>query len=123
MLDTDETDASKFTTAQNLKLQKNFRAALRNNYKKKTFLKLARENRYEAGAFKSADMDDKDTDGNMKKKLDEIRKQYGKKEKPKAGQYRQRPKKGKYPSQQYQGYHLAGPMNMLILQGQVPMFG
>ena len=51
------------------------------------FLKLALENGYEA------DMDDRAVDSDMKKRLDEIRRQDGKKELPKAGQYRQSPRK------------------------------
>ena len=50
------------------------------------FLKLALENGTEAvEAFKSVDMDNKAVDGDMKKKLDEISKQYGKKEQPREG--------------------------------------
>ena len=49
------------------------------------FLLLARKNGYEgAEAFKSSDMDEKAMDVNIKKKLEDIRKQYGWKEQPRA---------------------------------------
>ena len=47
----------------------------------------------------SSDMDDKAMDVNMRKKLEDIRKQYGWKEQPRDP-YRQSPKKGDYPRRQ-----------------------
>ena len=64
------------------------------------FLKLAKKNGYEATeAFKTSDMEDKTIDSEMKKKIDEIKNQYAKKESQQP--YYQSPKKGMgYPRQQ-----------------------
>ena len=64
------------------------------------FLKLAKKNGYEAAeAFKTSDMEDKTIDSEMKKKIDEIKNQYAKKESQQP--YYQSPKKGMgYPRQQ-----------------------
>ena len=72
---------AKFVAAKKLKLQQFLRSGLNDNYKQKMFLKLALESGYEAvEAFNSVDMDDKAMNNDMRKKLDEIRKQYGMKE-------------------------------------------
>ena len=126
----EDTDANtaKFNTARKLKLKQLLRAALKANYEQKMFLQLARESGYEAvEAFRSSEMDNKAMDINMKKKLEDIRKQYGRKEQPRAP-YRQSPKKGDYPRRQLKGYYPngyepAGQMNEIHLQGQAAMFG
>ena len=74
--DIDVNDPTKFYNVRKLKLQQFLRADLRTKYEQKMFLKLVRESGYEAAeAFRSSDKDDKTVDANMKKKLDEIRKQ------------------------------------------------
>ena len=66
-----------------MKLKQLLRAALKANYAQKMFLQLASESGYEATeAFRYSDMDDKAMDVNMKKKLEDIWKQYGRKELP-----------------------------------------
>ena len=66
-----------------MKLKQLLRAAPKANYAQKMFLQLARESGYEAAeAFRYSDMDDKAMDVNMKKKLEDIWKQYGRKELP-----------------------------------------
>ena len=65
--DTDANDA-KFNAPQKLKVKQLLREAL------KMFLQLTRESEYKG--FRSLDMADKAVDANMKKKLEEVRKQY-----------------------------------------------
>ena len=66
-----------------MKLKQLLRAALKANYAQKMFLQLARESGYEAEeAIRYSDTDDKAMDVNTKKQLEDIWKQYGRKELP-----------------------------------------
>ena len=76
------TEKTKFSANTKLEIQKNIRAALKQNYEQKMFLKIAKDMGYEAAeAFKSSDPDDKALDDDMKKRFDEIKKTYGAKPK------------------------------------------
>ena len=46
LVDGDDEDKNKFNAAKKVKIQKRLRVALRNNYKQKIFLKLAKEHGY-----------------------------------------------------------------------------
>ena len=90
------TDKTKFTVDTKLEIQKNIRGALKQNYEQKAFLKLAKEDGYEAAEeFKSSDPDDKTMDDDLKKRVEEVKKKYGTKHK-----YAIQPKNHSFPKQQ-----------------------
>ena len=70
-------NVNKFNTEKKSEMQKLLRAALNHNYGQKVFLKLVRENGYEAAEeFKTLNQDNNAIDENMKKKVKEMRKKY-----------------------------------------------
>ena len=97
------TEKTKFTADTKLEIQKNIRGALKQNYEQKAFLKLAKDEGYEAAeAFKSSDPDDKAMDDDLKKRVEEVKKKYGTKPKTTI-----QPKNHSFPKQQI-SYQLPG---------------